>query len=63
MWAFATLGVKDDELFGAAARQAAWRVRELKPQELANAVWAFATLGVKDEELLGAVATQATGRI
>ena len=50
VWAFATLGVKDEELLRAAARQATERIQEFKPQDVANKVWAFATLGVKDED-------------
>ena len=55
--------MKDEELFGAAARQATGRMRDFNPQNVANTVWAFATLGVKDEELLRAAARRATERI
>ena len=37
------LGVKDEELFGAAARQARGRIQEFNPQNVAHTVWAFAT--------------------
>ena len=51
--AFATLGVRQEELLGAIARRALVRLEEFKPQALANTAWAFAKLGVRHEELLG----------
>ena len=44
-WAFATLGVRQEQLLGAIAETLV-RLGEFDPQELANAAWPFAMLGV-----------------
>ena len=45
-WAFATLGVRHEELLGAIVGRALVRLEEVHPQELANTAWAFARLCV-----------------
>ena len=52
IWAFATLGVKVEELLRAAARQAVWRMGEFTPKDVTNTMWGYATLAVKDDEIL-----------
>ena len=47
MWAFATAGVPAPALFAAMAEVVAPRLRDFKPQELANMAWACATAGVQ----------------
>ena len=63
MWAFATAGHAAPVLLDAIATAAEPRLREFKPQELANTVWAFATTGHAAPELLEAIATAAEPRL
>jgi hypothetical protein len=62
-WAFATLGIKNDPLFGALAQEASKQVSHFIPQALANAAWAFATLGIKNDQLFSALAQEASKQI
>ena len=41
-WAFATVGLSDENLFAALAMAGAQRVWDFKPQDLTNTAWAFA---------------------
>ena len=63
-WAFATLGVQQqEELLRTVARRALVRLQEFNPQAVASTAWAFATLGAQHEELLGAIAGRASARL
>ena len=47
VWAFATLGVRQEELLGAIAGRALVRLEEFNPQELTNTAWAVARMGAR----------------
>ncbi len=46
-WAFATLGMRQEELLGAIAGRALVKLEEFSVQSWVVASWAFATLGVR----------------
>jgi len=51
-WAFATLGIRDDNLLRILANMSFEIIDSFNFQNLANTAWAFATLGIRDDNLL-----------
>jgi hypothetical protein len=54
-WAYARLGLREEELFAAIAEQAVGRIDEFGGQGLANLCWAFALAGAHTEPLLHSI--------
>ncbi|KAJ1450530.1 hypothetical protein M885DRAFT_469317, partial [Pelagophyceae sp. CCMP2097] len=63
IWAFASRGSFDAELFEALAKRSLQVVADFSPQGLANTVWSFAKAGKFDEALFRAIAAAACIRI
>jgi len=60
VWAFATVGHKQEQLFIAlAAAGRHMSLRDSKSQELTNTAWAFATVGQREARLFTALAAAA----
>ena len=55
-WVFATMDLRDVNLFGALARAAARRLLEFDGQGATNTAWAFATVSCGDEKLFALLA-------
>ena len=63
-WAFATLGLRQDErLFATLAREAEKRANKFTAQGIANTVWALATLSSHDGMLFAILAGPAERRV
>ena len=63
VWAFATVGQQEEQLFKSLAKMAEWRLDQFKAQELANMAWAFARVGQQDQQLFHVVAKMAERRV
>ena len=59
VWAFATVGHKEEQLFTALAAAARWQIRDFNSRPIANTAWAFAKAGHKEEQLFTALAAAA----
>ena len=64
LWAFATVGHQEEQLFTSLAAAAAERrMRDFNPQDLANTAWAFATVGHQEKQLFTSLAAAAERRM